>query len=709
MTDSNFNYQLFHDDGANYLETNAPYRRGYTHLHNLDSFLSKVYNYYAGKGFLCITLSKGLNLVSLLWVIFLASFLLTSVDYGILFDTYNLKQAVYFRGFHPFLVICLLIFCVFWLWQCVQFVIESRDNLEIRQFYQQDLRISENDLQTIEWSRVVSRIVRVPGLCITKPDITALDIANRIMRKENYLITLINKGILKLNIPLPYFGNRNMVTKTIEWSLSFTIFSYVFDPRNLDGINKNILDPNKTHELAQGLKKRFQMMGLVSLLLSPFIFVFLLVYFVFKYGEEIRARPGSFTARQWSPLARWKFRELNELPHIFTRRLNASVQLAERYVNSFPFDVLTIVARFVSFVVGSIVVVLLLIGLYDDEALFNVELLHGRSALWFVGVGGSIVALCRAVIPDSSAPATGGYVTNGVAVELVEPEKIMEDLVQYTHYLPKSWKGNAHTIEVLNEFTQLFEFKIVIFFVELLSVLFAPFILLVSLSNSAESVIAFFRDFTVNEPGVGDVCKFAVFPLEEHGNPAYGFNAVGSPRASRVDVATSPMHSTHSSRSSLQDKRWLFTKQGKMEKSFLNFKANNPEWKPSKQGEKYLQNLADALSTSTIHQNYSLDGSTNMPYAASSENLNTSTPNYQLNQMMSSLLGTTSPNEYQSPSTLNNNNQTFNSPAESPGVYLHAERQRLQDSIAGLNMIHRHFYRSNQQQTNQELNNSKLL
>ncbi len=63
MTDSNFNYHLFHDDGSNYLETNAPNRRGYKHLQNLDTFLSKVYNYYYGKGFVCITLSKALNLV----------------------------------------------------------------------------------------------------------------------------------------------------------------------------------------------------------------------------------------------------------------------------------------------------------------------------------------------------------------------------------------------------------------------------------------------------------------------------------------------------------------------------------------------------------------------------------------------------------------------------------------------------------------------
>ncbi len=94
-----------------------------------------------------------------------------------------------------------------------------------------------------------------------------------------------------------------------------------------------------------------------------------------------------------------------------------------------------------------------MIGFYDDEALFHVELLEGRSALWFVGVGGSIVALCRSFIPDNSnanaSAASGGYVNNGVGgIELMEAERLMEELVQYTHYLPKSWRGNGHRIEV---------------------------------------------------------------------------------------------------------------------------------------------------------------------------------------------------------------------------------------------------------------------
>lgn len=100
-------------------------------------------------------------------------------------------------------------------------------------------------------------------------------------------------------------------------------------------------------------------MGFMSLILSPFILIFLLIYFIFRHGEvfifkkfffkyfikELRNRPGIFLSRQWSPMARWKFRELNELPHVFQKRLNASYNFAQQYVDSFSFNKLTIIAR----------------------------------------------------------------------------------------------------------------------------------------------------------------------------------------------------------------------------------------------------------------------------------------------------------------------------------------------------------------------------
>jgi len=663
-----FDYTLMHDEVPEFfLETGGAYKS----VQNLDRFLAKVYSYFLGKGFWTMATAKFLNLLTLLWVIFFTTFLVSCIDYSILFETYRLSQAVVSPSIPPFLWICLFIFCVFFLWQFVQFMVDTRENWDIKQFYNNELKISEDELQTIEWRVVVQKIIQIRGLCRVKSEpMTPLDIANRIMRKENYLIALINKRILALNIPFPFLKKRSIVTKTLEWSLSYTIFNYVFDPKNRDGLNKQVLDSGRHHELAEGLRRRFKIMGLLSLILSPFIFIFLFIYFVFKYGEEIRNRPGTsvIATRHWSPLAHWKFRELNELPHVFQRRLNASYSLAEEYVASFPFNMLTVIARFISFIVGSIVVILLLIGLWDDNALFQLEVFDGKSAIWLVGVGGTIIAACRGFIPEENI--------------VRDPERIMEQLVQHTHYIPKAWRGRTNSMKVLNEFTQLFEYKFVIFLSEMLSVLFAPFILLFSLTESADDIIRFFREFTVHEPGVGDVCKFAVFPLEEHGNSSYG-----------VDSRCTDKH--------------LRTKQGKMEKSFLNFKANYPEWQPSKDGQKYLVNLSSIVSANQA-------GTPSMPNIGVSNSSNIAVSQFvnaapQFNNNNNNNNKILNMNDDR-----NNNNNikpgvTYSDPGQSALFTSRMDseptRYTVEDSIQSLNLIHRHFYNS-QMNSSDPVNNA---
>lgn len=51
-----------------------------------------------------------------------------------------------------------------------------------------------------------------------------------------------------------------------------------------------------------------------------------------------------------------------------------------------------------------------------------------------IGIGGSIIAICRSFIPDENS--------------VMEPDKVMEQVVQYTHYMPKTWRGNTHTNKV---------------------------------------------------------------------------------------------------------------------------------------------------------------------------------------------------------------------------------------------------------------------
>jgi len=90
--------------------------------------------------------------------------------------------------------------------------------------------------------------------------------------------------------------------------------------------------------------------------------------------------------------------------------------------------------------------------------------------------------------------------------------------------------------------------KILIFVQELISVILTPFVLWFSLPLCAPDIVDFFREFSVHVDGRGYVCSFAEFNFERHGNVKFG----APPRA--------------------QDKK-MVSNEGKMEKSFLNFKV----------------------------------------------------------------------------------------------------------------------------------------
>jgi autophagy-related protein 9 len=49
------------------------------------------------------------------------------------------------------------------------------------------------------------------------------------------------------------------------------------------------------------------------LLLSPFYITFMVFYFVLRNAEEFYHNPTSMTYRRWSNLAKWNFREFNEV------------------------------------------------------------------------------------------------------------------------------------------------------------------------------------------------------------------------------------------------------------------------------------------------------------------------------------------------------------------------------------------------------------
>jgi hypothetical protein len=58
-----------------------------------------------------------------------------------------------------------------------------------------------------------------------------------------------------------------------------------------------------------------------------------------------------------------------QLDHLFQRRLNASYQHSVAYVKQFPSPIVSMVAKFVSFVTGACAAVLLGVALLDESLL----------------------------------------------------------------------------------------------------------------------------------------------------------------------------------------------------------------------------------------------------------------------------------------------------------------------------------------------------
>ncbi|KAI8391051.1 autophagy protein Apg9-domain-containing protein [Radiomyces spectabilis] len=532
----------------------------WTNVQNMDNFFQRVYAYYQGKGVYCILFSRLLNLLTLAFVIVFSTFLIGCVNYSEIPRHNSMSEVVVPQCFTKLSFsksMFLFIFSLWWIWQAIRFVRDIPALKEMHNFYHHLLHIPDEDMQTVAWQTVLERIIDIretnPNTSEASPiRLNEHDVANRIMRKDNYLIALFNKDILNITIPLPYLRHKHVFTRDLEWNLSFCVLSYVFNDQGQ--IRKRFLKERNKPLLVAGLRRRFIFMGLLNLIFAPFILGYLLIFFFFRYFEEYHKNPSEIGSRGYSPFAKWKFREFNELPHFFRARLSLSYGSANQYINQFPKEKAALAARFVAFVSGSFAGVLALLSLYDSEALLNFEITPNGTVLFYLGIFGTVFAVSRGMIPDEHL--------------VFEPERLLKEVVENTHYMPQEWRGKLHTDEVRAQFCQLFDYRVSLFLQELLSVIFTPVVLWFSLPRCAEQIVDFFREFTVHVDGLGYVCSFAQFDFARHGNIKYG------------------------APTEVEDEYYM-TKEGKMEKSFLNFKVNNPGWEPNDiAGSMYLSRLA---------------------------------------------------------------------------------------------------------------------
>ncbi|KNC54060.1 uncharacterized protein AMSG_12285 [Thecamonas trahens ATCC 50062] len=560
-----------------------------------DGFLKQTYLYYVGLGYWPIVTQQVFDLLTLAFVIFLFGFVTMAVEYGRLLDDLSAENRIAFVDYmsfapekHPFALLCAILFSLYWLTSLYWFVVSLPLLGRVAAFYKAEVyeasdRGGDWNLKARPWSAVVARVSaaqRRNAMIRTVDSLDALDVTNIIMRQENFMLGLyeahilgihpINAGWLRwVPVEVPFLNKSYpVVTAALDYNYRHIVLNYVFSGSG-GGVHPVLssgpLSASRRARLVAGLRTQFRIGAVVNLVLMPFILVFLVFYFFFKYGEQFHSNPHSLSARAWSPYAKRIFRMYNELLHEFENRVNKAHAPAYRYLQQFPPAITATLAKFVAFLVGSATILFVVLSLIDQNAYFNLEITPDKSVVFYLGPAAAILALARSFIP---AP----YVT-------YDADKALHDVAAHTRFLPPAWEHGAGTREVLAQFSELFQYKVVLFLQELISVVLMPWLLLsASMGSTPEEVLRFFEENLVEVRGLGHLCRPARFDLD----------------AAVTEVGAA----------SLSDSIAALAEPGKANhdlvlNSFVNFAANHPEWVPCPSGTALLQSIASVPDLET--------------------------------------------------------------------------------------------------------------
>jgi hypothetical protein len=190
---------------------------------DLDVYFSSLYSYYYHRG-MTVLVGKGVvDLITLIFTLILSVFLFLYVDWSKLalctgestcqanFDAYIIHSPFsrHSAWWSIMVVLYCLVFSSYAFFSVWSFLSTLRQAYQAKWVFEERLGIAPRKLQggAVDWDKdVVMKLVDLQKTGAYRVTITAtesldaLHIAHRIMRKENFIIALINQGILDLDV-----------------------------------------------------------------------------------------------------------------------------------------------------------------------------------------------------------------------------------------------------------------------------------------------------------------------------------------------------------------------------------------------------------------------------------------------------------------------------------------------------------------------------
>lgn len=556
------------------------------YISDLDDFFERIYHYFRKSGFICIVVEQLLQLIEILLVIIFTIFFLHCVDYDILFkkkvpDGHDPEAPLKITisdclipldkiTLSSFEIVLLVFATSFWFIKLGMTISSIISNYAIRSFFIEALQIHDPTLYS--WQEIQTRLIHAQSQCLLREmNLDELAIHNRLLRRDNYMIALINKGILPIYYRLPIIGECIYLPSSLEFNLNILLFRTVFSlfEKNWK-LRDEIKSTSDRFENARRFSNRCLVVGIANLLLLPLIFTWQAIYAFYTYAEALKRDPTMFSARTWSRYGRWFCRHFNELEHELEQRLNRAHRPATRYLNTFTAPLLEIFARFVSFGAGILLSVLLVLTIYDEDVITVEHLLTLLTGL------GAAIAISRAFLPDQE-PNRWSFAELDTAI------------LSHIHYRPHNYP--PHTAQARNSMGNIFVYKSTTIFEELISPIVVPYILIRHLRSKSLEIVDFFRVYSLELTDIGDVCTFSQFGFHQNGHrifnkqsqpatPSVSKNQEQGPQQSATQQIPPLVPTITADLAEVLEDEPHTTRNGKLELSLINFKLQNPNWQP---------------------------------------------------------------------------------------------------------------------------------
>ncbi len=438
-----------------------------------DEFLRACYVYYRYHGFAHILLSKLSQIITFLAILLIIFFFTSCVNYSVVLRediqgeiNNNLSRSSTIRieeiitlsqiiNTPKIRFLFLIIEVPLLLYILLQIVSLIRDLPRL--FYIRSFLATKNILRLrfYTWRELLEKTVNIT----TREE--RIKIAAILLQKENYITAILNN----------YKINPRYYTPIIDFFLSNIIYRDIFSDSGLREIKNTT-----TNIISKKYLIRYYCCGIFSILLLIPLLIYSLFYYIVQYLDILRTQPSLLMQRSWTLYAQYRYRYFSEYPHLVEERLSVLRPTLDQLFEYFGYSVIDWLREFMRLIVASFLFIILIFGLLQDNNWYRVEFLH-RSLFYYGGLLTIILSLLRSIRTNNSLNIEQiiTNLENNFSLELKNAEEIENFYYEVSANYQYVWQ---------------------IYFNNIFSVIYLPYIFIYYLPKHNEEYINYIRDIT---------------------------------------------------------------------------------------------------------------------------------------------------------------------------------------------------------------------